>query len=145
MEREEILDRITRSLMSEDFRKSRTLNSLAPRTEANSQNLKSVQSGTTILAFKFDGGVFMAADRRTLSGYEIVSQNTIKIHQVGPYTAVGFAGLVSDGQDMVDYLEVINGGFLRNFQIPLTIRAQAQNVASICRNHSRYGTPYENE
>lgn len=147
MSREEILDRIAQSLvprLRQDFISNRRKNTSSEKTSP--AGLKEVQrSGTTIIAFKFNEGIFFAADRRTLAGYGIVSQSTIKIHQVAPYTAFGFAGLVSDGQDLLEYVEIMNSGFLRNFKIPLTIRAQAENIASVCRDFYRYGIPYENE
>lgn len=145
MNREEILDRIAQSLVpraQNDFLSNRRGHISAKKI---STKRKVQDSGTTIIAFKFNEGIFFAADRRTLAGHGIVSQSTIKIHQIAPYTAFGFAGLVSDGQDLLEYVEIINSGFLRNFKIPLTIKAQAENIASICRDCHRYGVPYENE
>lgn len=106
-------------------------------------NQKRMRTGTTIVAFPFSEGLIFAADRKTSGGYfSILSLETIKVHEVAPFTAIGGAGLVSDIQHVVDMMTQLNQGFIGKFEYPLSVKGQARYLANYLRDFRYYIDPF---
>lgn len=60
-----------------------------------------IKSNTTVLAFNYNDGAIIAADRRTTAGWDIVSDASIKIKQLTSFSAIGSAGYCH----VIDWLE----------------------------------------
>lgn len=54
--------------------------------------------GTTTVGVVYNGGVVLAADKRTSKGYEIANKRTEKVKIISDHMAITVAGLVSDTQ-----------------------------------------------
>lgn len=101
-----------------------------------------IKSGTTVLFFHFVDGLMFAGDRKEVMGtYTIRSQDVVKIHQIGPFIAFAFAGLVSDGQFIQNKLEQINSGFQRAYGYPLSVKGQAQYIRNYLFQYCHYFDP----
>lgn len=129
--RKEILDRITDLIIPgidvENRRYPPIRSSPAERTK--------VDSGTTVMAFHFNEGVFFAGDRKEISDrYDISSQEIVKVHQVAEFTGFCFAGLVSDGEFVKRTLQEVNLSFISRFGRPLSLKGQANFAANFCRD-----------
>mmetsp|Transcript_29944 Transcript_29944/g.77295 ORF Transcript_29944/g.77295 Transcript_29944/m.77295 type:complete len:143 (+) Transcript_29944:297-725(+) len=59
--------------------------------------------GTTIMAFKFDGGVILAADSRTSSGSYVANRVSDKVTKLSDKIYVCRSGSAADTQAMADY------------------------------------------
>ena len=107
------------------------------------ENANRVRTGTTIIAFPFLEGLIFAADRKTSGGYlTILSVETIKLHEIAPFTAIGGAGLVSDIQYVVGMMKELNQGFISKFEYPLSIKGQARYLANYLRDFRYYVDPF---
>jgi len=72
-----------------------------PNPERRPQLASRIKSNTTVLAFKYDDGAIMASDRRATSGWDIVSDDFIKIRPLTKFSAMGTAGYCH----VIDWLE----------------------------------------
>lgn len=97
------------------------------------------ESGTTVTAFQFSQGIVLAGDRQTSSWFSIVSQESVKIYQVGSHSAFMYAGLVGDGQAVTKSLRRVNIDFLNRFGIPLSLDGQANYLVRFLRLHFDHG------
>lgn len=98
-----------------------------------------LESGTTVLAFHFDQGVVLAGDRQTSGWFSIISQDSVKIHQIGNYCGFMFAGAVSDGQAVVKSLRRVEGDFVSKFGMPLSLDGLANCLTRFLRLHYNHG------
>lgn len=79
---------------------SSPINTLSPFDEHGRRSLK---SNTTIFAFLYDGGVILAADRRTSSGhYGIYSDRSTKVFGLTSHSGLLFCGDCSVEQYLLD-------------------------------------------
>lgn len=135
-----------------------TLKSMIPRSALlNESNLKTngrpmiseiprnpyqtaLESGTTVLAFHFNEGLILAGDRQTSSGgFKIISKESVKVCQIGSHSGFMFAGMVSDGQEAVKYLQRVEEDFLNKFERPLSLNGQANCLSRFLRLHYNHG------
>jgi proteasome beta subunit len=63
------------------------------------------ESGTTIIAAKYRGGVAIAGDRRSSYGHLIADERTEKVHTVDRFTAIGSAGVSKLCRQMAEILK----------------------------------------
>lgn len=111
-----------------------------PHIESNKEGYKAtLDSGTTVLAFHFKDGIMLAGDKQMSSWHSILSQESIKINEVSPYSAFMFAGSVGDGQAVVNGLRVVSRDFISRFRMPLSLDGQANYVSRFLRMHYNYG------
>src|SRR4051794_11934129 len=60
---------------------------------------------TTILAFKFSGGVMVAGDRRATSGHTVVYDRADKVLEIDGHSLMAIAGVPSAAWEMARVLE----------------------------------------
>lgn len=60
---------------------------------------------TTILAFKFCGGVLVAGDRRATAGNQLVSDRVDKVLEIDPFSLMAIAGVPATAWEMARMLE----------------------------------------
>lgn len=134
--RREIFEKIAGSIMPDPVPDTSVSRQSQP------ENKRGIHTGTTIIAFHYKDGIMLAADRKTSSGYfGIKSLESIKIHQAGRFTGVGFAGMVSDIQHLLEKLRKENESFTRRYGFILTIGGQVNFLRSIIRTHWTYMWP----
>lgn len=129
--RQDVLDRIAQIYLP-------PLHETIPCTPAGFEKMNMgkgrIQSGTTILAFRYNGGVIMAADRKTSVGFSIKTLDTVKIHQIAGYTAIGCAGFISDIQFTLEKLKDVNISFRSRYGKWLTIEGQVNYLVNLLRD-----------
>jgi len=119
---------IGRSLKIPMLGKLKTTEHMVERVRASS---KAVRSGTTIVAFTFQQGVLMAADRQTSAGFHIWSAETVKIRNVSSMSLWGAAGLVACIQEIYDTLMLLIDGFENHLEKKLPVSAQGKLLNQI--------------
>lgn len=88
-----------------------------------------LKTGTTCIAFKFDGGVVVAADKRVSAGYKVGKAK--KIHMLTKEnTAMAISGLVSDAMSLVDLMrsELKLYEFENGYKAPTKVAAKLLGV-----------------
>ncbi|MBI2641320.1 hypothetical protein HYW87_01875 [Candidatus Roizmanbacteria bacterium] len=98
-----------------------------------------LESGTTVLAFHFNKGIMLAGDRQTSSWFSIISQESVKVNKIGSHSALMYAGLVSDGQAVVNSLRKVDGDFMSRFGVPLSLDGLANHLRRFVRFHYNWG------
>ncbi|HEV7403730.1 MAG TPA: proteasome subunit alpha [Chthoniobacteraceae bacterium] len=68
-------------------------------------HLPTPTEATTILAFKFAGGVLMAGDRRATAGNLVVYDRADKVLEIDPYSLMAIAGVPAMAWEMARMLE----------------------------------------
>lgn len=131
--RQDLLSRAMReALPAEALRRleeRRTGGSTGPR-----RRTKGAHSKTTIMAMKYADGVLCAGDRKTSGwGYSIMSQDSVKIHRVSSFSVLLGCGSVADIQLAEKTLREVNEEFREDNEFPLTMDAQANHLAMLCR------------
>ena len=78
----------------------------------NKEKFNQIHSNTTVFALIYENGVLIAGDRRTSGGYfEIVSDETTKVHQITDYSVMAAAGFCNVISDLEDNLSSTCNGF----------------------------------
>lgn len=131
--RQDLLARAMReALPAESLRRleeRRSSGSAGPR-----RRTKGAHSKTTIMAMKYADGVLCAADRKTSGwGYSIMSQDSVKIYKVSAFSVLLGCGSVADIQLAEKTLGEANEEFREDNEFPLTMDAQANHLAMLCR------------
>ncbi|OGN02332.1 MAG: hypothetical protein A2651_01040 [Candidatus Yanofskybacteria bacterium RIFCSPHIGHO2_01_FULL_42_12] len=140
--RREIFEEALRSTIPESALLSET--AIKANGRPNFENQKEgyktlLDSGTTILAFHFKHGVMLAGDRQTSSWFSIMSQETVKVSQIGLYSGFMFAGMVSDGQAVAESLRRADRDFRNRFGVPLSLDGMANYLSRFLRIHYNHG------
>lgn len=95
---------------------------------------KTLESGTTLLAMKYAGGVLCAADTQTSAGNEVISRESKKIYPTSDLSAVLGCGAVSSIQLIVKWLCATNRAFETDSSgYMLSIKGQARYLATVNR------------
>ena len=89
-----------------------------------------IKTGTTILGIKFNGGVVLAADKRTTAGHMIVGKASQKVYSVHNNIALAWAGTVSANQMLIKYLR----SELKIIELRTHRQPKVQEAASMMRN-----------
>ncbi|MEK7138807.1 MAG: hypothetical protein AAB799_01360 [Patescibacteria group bacterium] len=110
-----------------------------PVWDAKLKYKEPLESGTTVLAFYFKNGLVLAGDRQTSGWFTIISQESVKVHQVGFHAGFMFAGMVSDGQAVVKSLQRVDQDFIERFGVPLSLDGKANFLCRFMRLHYDYG------
>lgn len=105
-----------------------------PTGTVGSKSVRGPHTKTTILALHYKDGIMCAADRKTTGwGFQIISQDTIKIYQVSLTSLMLGCGYVGQIQLIRDKLEAQCDSWQHSYDLPFSIRAQAKYVAEWCR------------
>jgi|SRR3989344_1010542 len=106
--------------------KSPNLTHLPHQLQLGKNEKHSIRSNTTVFALAYGGGVLIAGDRRTSGGYfDIVSDNTIKVHQISDYSAFAAAGSCNVISDLEDSLISMSASFENLYGSELSPDGQA--------------------
>lgn len=91
-------------------------------------------SKTTIVTMTYRDGIMCVADRKTSGwGYTIMSQDSVKIYKVSPFSALLGCGSVADIQLAERTLKFTCQEFFEDTSFVLTTDAQANYLAQCCR------------
>lgn len=94
------------------------------------KRIEDINSSTTIIAINYDNGVIIAADKRTSSGLDIVSDNSCKIIPLTDHSAVAFTGSVYTIRGMTRQIKAACGTF-EQFYEDLSLDGQANFISSV--------------
>ncbi len=94
----------------------------------------SVPEGTTVLALRYAGGVFMAGDRRATEGNMVAHRRIRKVFPADRYSAVAIAGTAGLAIDMVKLFQVELEHYEKIEGLRLTLEGKASFLARLVRN-----------
>lgn len=98
------------------------------------------RSGTTIVAFRYSGGVLVAGDKRVTSLPNDEFGAFTKVEYMEPLSLIGMAGTVAYIQELKNLFQKVLKGFSRMVGKSIYIDGQAEIMAHILRaNHKRLG------
>lgn len=122
--REEILRKAYESVMGPSSRGE-------PLPKGGTKGL--FHSGTTIVGVRYADGVICGGDRQTTSGWSVLSDNATKVQQVGMFSVMGAAGLVSAIQYVQKEIRERNANFFGRAGMPLSLAGQANFLSMLIR------------
>lgn len=94
-----------------------------------------VDSGTTIMAVAFDGGVVMGADSRTSTGSYVANRVSDKITAIHDRIFVCRSGSAADTQAISDYVRRFIAEHSIDKGAPPTLAATAKLLRTLCYNN----------
>jgi proteasome beta subunit len=126
---------------SEDFpsvlrRKGLLNNAPDPATMAPSQSHRLIPTeSTTILAFKFAGGVMVAGDRRATSGHTVVYDRADKVLEIDRHSLMAIAGVPSAAWEMARVLEHSLQYFRRTQLQEMSVDGKVRALSKLLRDN----------
>src|SRR3954454_4066963 len=90
---------------------------------------------TTILAFKFSGGVLMAGDRRATSGHTVVYDRADKVLEIDRHSLMAIAGVPSAAWEMARVLEHSLQYFRRTQLQEMSVDGKVRALSKLLRDN----------
>src|SRR5437868_4915825 len=124
---------------SEDFpailrRKSLLQSAPEPTAAAGNRTSLSTES-TTILAFKFAGGVLVAGDRRATSGHTVVYDRADKVLEIDRHSVMAIAGVPAAAWEMGRVLEHSLQYFRRTQLQEMSVDGKVRALSKLLRDN----------
>jgi proteasome beta subunit len=127
------------SRTSEDFPeilRRRGLLPAAPDLNASAGHREYVPTeSTTILAFKFDGGVMVAGDRRATSGNTVVYDRADKVLEIDRHSIMAIAGVPATAWEMARVLEHSFQYFRRTQLQEMSVDGKVRALSKLLRDN----------
>ena len=101
---------------------------LQPRVPAQTES-------TTILAFKFSGGVMVAGDRRATSGHTVVYDRADKVLEIDRHSLMAIAGVPSAAWEMARVLEHSLQYFRRTQLQEMSVDGKVRALSKLLRDN----------
>jgi proteasome beta subunit len=125
---------------SEDFsallrRKGLLGNSIVVDQTASSSKQMAQTESTTILAFKFLGGVLMAGDRRATSGHTVVYDRADKVLEIDRHSLMAIAGVPATAWEMARVLEHSFQYFRRTQLQEMSVDGKVRALSKLLRDN----------
>lgn len=105
-----------------------------PLTSVQSQPLVPTES-TTILAFKYSGGVMVAGDRRATSGHTVVYDRADKVLEIDRHSLMAIAGVPSAAWEMARVLEHSLQYFRRTQLQEMSVDGKVRALSKLLRDN----------
>ena len=103
---------------------------------ASSQSSRLVPTeSTTILAFKFSGGVMVAGDRRATSGHTVVYDRADKVLEIDRHSLMAIAGVPSAAWEMARVLEHSLQYFRRTQLQEMSVDGKVRALSKLLRDN----------
>src|SRR3954466_618508 len=90
---------------------------------------------TTILAFKFSGGVMVAGDRRATSGHTVVYDRADKVLEIDRHSLMAIAGVPSAAWEMARVLEHSLQFFRRTQLQEMSVDGKVRALSKLLRDN----------
>ena len=90
---------------------------------------------TTILAFKFDGGVLVAGDRRATSGNTVVYDRADKVLEIDRHSIMAIAGVPATAWEMARVLEHSFQYFRRTQLQEMSVDGKVRALSKLLRDN----------
>lgn len=125
--------------------KDPSFHGLAGRPAAGTNKPKLIH-GTVITAVRFDKGLVMAGDRLAIdSGGRVFSRDEVKLVAIQKNAVVGFAGLISFAQKVIEDLKFVCDNLSSVVKRDISVSGKAKILRSVVEAHilaSRWFNPY---
>ena len=102
---------------------------------ARPANRPAVTESTTILAFKFAGGVLVAGDRRATSGHTVVYDRADKVLEIDRHSIMAIAGVPSTAWEMARVLEHSLQYFRRTQLQEMSVDGKVRALSKLLRDN----------
>lgn len=99
------------------------------------ENAVPVSHGTTILALRYQEGVFIAGDRRAVEGHQISSKTMEKVYKTDDYSAIAIAGAAGPAMDMARLFQTELEHYEKIEGERLTLEGKANRLAQMIRQN----------
>src|SRR3954469_21573885 len=104
------------------------------RAAAGSQPIPQTES-TTILAFKFTGGVLVAGDRRATAGHTVVYDRADKVLEIDRHSIMAIAGVPATAWEMARVLEHSFQYFRRTQLQEMSVDGKVRALSKLLRDN----------
>ena len=94
-----------------------------------------ITESTTILAFKFSGGVLVAGDRRATSGHTVVYDRADKVLEIDRHSLMAIAGVPSAAWEMARVLEHSLQYFRRTQLQEMSVDGKVRALSKLLRDN----------
>ena len=105
------------------------------RTPPSEQRAWAPTESTTILAFKFSGGVLVAGDRRATSGHTVVYDRADKVLEIDRYSLMAIAGVPATAWEMGRVLEHSFQYFRRTQLQEMSVDGKVRALSKLLRDN----------
>ena len=99
------------------------------------QLASSVPHGTTVLAFKFDGGVVVAGDRLATAGMQVASRDVQKVFRTDSHSMMAISGAAGPSIEMARILSVELEHYEKIEGEPLELEGKANKLSQMIRQN----------
>ncbi|MDQ2866817.1 MAG: proteasome subunit alpha [Verrucomicrobiota bacterium] len=117
------------------LRRHGLLPALPQIVSANSQHALAQTESTTILAFKFAGGVLVAGDRRATAGNTVVYDRADKVLEIDPHSIMAIAGVPATAWEMARVLEHSFQYFRRTQLQEMSVDGKVRALSKLLRDN----------
>jgi len=97
--------------------------------------MPALTESTTILAFKFSGGVMVAGDRRATSGHTVVYDRADKVLEIDRHSLMAIAGVPSAAWEMARVLEHSLQYFRRTQLQEMSVDGKVRALSKLLRDN----------
>jgi proteasome beta subunit len=108
---------------------------VSPLGGAQSELVRDLPHGTTIIAIVCDGGVILAGDRRATAGSMIARRDTDKVFRSDEFSAVAIAGSLAIGIDLASLFQVELEHYEKMEGRPLSLLGKANRLATMVKGN----------
>ncbi len=109
---------------------------LLPRFSGELQELSAqVPHGTTVVAFKFDGGVVVAGDRLATAGMQVASRDVQKVFRTDSHSMMAISGAAGPSIEMARILSVELEHYEKIEGEPLELEGKANKLSQMIRQN----------
>lgn len=126
------------SCATEDFPsvlRRKGLLSTAPDFGSTATHRPAQTESTTILAFKFSGGVMVAGDRRATSGHTVVYDRADKVLEIDRHSLMAIAGVPATAWEMARVLEHSLQYFRRTQLQEMSVDGKVRALSKLLRDN----------
>ncbi len=118
------------------LRRRGLLNEVAPVVNANGPHVHYTPTqATTILAFKFTGGVLVAGDRRATAGNTVVYDRADKVLEIDRHSIMAIAGVPATAWEMARVLEHSLQYFRRTQLQEMSVDGKVRALSKLLRDN----------
>ena len=109
---------------------------LLPQLQGDLQELAvQVPHGTTVVAFKFDGGVVVAGDRLATAGMQVASRDVQKVFRTDSHSMMAISGAAGPSIEMARILSVELEHYEKIEGEPLELEGKANKLSQMIRQN----------
>src|SRR5205823_10116510 len=108
---------------------------ISPSPQGGTQKTWQQTEATTILAFKFSGGVLVAGDRRATAGNTVVYDRADKVLEIDRHSIMAIAGVPATAWEMARVLEHSFQYFRRTQLQEMSVDGKVRALSKLLRDN----------